>query len=829
MKEFSTNKTSVHKRTNMVEVGAVQSVTNHHQGIDLVTENAFVRLTVYSPHVVRVRVSRQKPIDDFSYAVVAAPSPTKVVVTEDKQQILLCTSALKIRIYKQSYAVGFYTSDDLLINQDEPGLPNSWVESTVTSYKSLQEGERFIGLGEKHGGLDRRGHAYTNWNSDAFAYRTDQDPLYTSFPFYIGIHHGLNYGIFLDNTYQTDFNFGASTNRFSSFAARGGDLDYYFIYHPRMADIITSYTALTGRMQLPPLWSLGYQQNRYSYYPATEVLRIAQTLREKKIPADGITLDIHYMDAYKLFTWDKSRFPNPRQLTDELRAMGFKTTIIVDPGIKVEEGYGAYERGLEADIFVKYPDESNYTGQVWPGWCHFPDFTAPQGREWWMNELISQVDDGIDGVWNDMNEIATWGQKMPDNLLFDYDGRMASHLKARNIYALQMARASYEGFRRANPKKRPFLLTRAGYAGIQRYSAVWTGDNRAEDDHLLMGLRMMMSMGLTGIAFSGMDVGGFVGEASTALYARWMQVGAFTPYMRNHTQINTKSAEPWAFGEEVLEISRNYINLRYRLLPYSYACFYEASQNGLPLMRTLAIDATFEQQVYDPKFENQYLFGPAFMIAPFESQEKYGEVYFPSSDTWYDLYNDLTENGGTSKIIPLYLHKLPVYVKGGSIIPMQSQVQHSGEQTSGILDIHVYEGKHTTTFVYYEDDGDTYDYETNAFYKRSIVFDPTGKQLIIDAVTGDYTSKFNEIRLLLHGFHSVHSIKASLHEPMTHPTSRPAVSNIQLVDEDISFIAPVSNFDPQGTVNPIESCKVKSMVVPNNRGKMAFKFIIKTV
>ncbi|RYY14754.1 MAG: hypothetical protein EOO04_29725, partial [Chitinophagaceae bacterium] len=418
--------------------------------------------------------------------------------------------------------------------------------------KKMQDDEHFVGLGEKTGNIDRKGSGFTNWNSDKYGYTIAEDPLYTTIPFYIGIHHGLNYGLFLDNTFQSDFNFGASNNRFSSFGARGGELNYYFIYHRRLADIINSYTYLTGKMPMPPLWSLGYQQNRYSYYPESEVMRIANTLREKRIPADGITLDIHYMDAYKLFTWNKDRFPDPLRMNTALNKIGFKTTVIVDPGIKVEKGAGAYERGIKDNVYLKYPDGQPYTGQVWPGWCNFPDFTSAKGRSWWHNEVKFFAESGVSGIWNDMNEIATWGQKMPDNVLFNYDGKNASHLGAHNVYGLQMARASYEGARKQF-KERPFILTRSGYSGLQRYSALWTGDNRAEEDHMIAGVRLMTSLGLSGVAFSGMDIGGFTGGATTSLYTKWIQLGAFTPYYRNHTALNSKAAEPWTFGEDVLD------------------------------------------------------------------------------------------------------------------------------------------------------------------------------------------------------------------------------------------------------------------------------------
>lgn len=780
------------------EPGNVTAVSIRGGEIRITTERAFAVITPYSPAIIRVRMDKQPLGRDFSYAVIAPPVAFQPRITQDDRQIRLETDALILHISKKPFALTFLKPDGTLINADEPGLGTSWIGEEVTTYKTMQEGERFIGLGEKTGNLDRKGNAYTNWNTDAYGYTTGQDPIYATIPFYIGIHHGMSYGIFFDNSYRSDFNFGASNDRFSSFGANGGEMNYYFIYHERVADIVRSYTSLTGRMPLPPLWSLGYQQNRYSYYPDTEVYRIAQTLREKQIPADGITLDIHYMDAYKLFTWNKSRFPDPAAMNAKLAAMGFKTTVIVDPGIKVEKGYAAYESGLQSDIFIKYTDGKPYTGQVWPGWCHFPDFTASEGREWWEQQLQTYARAGVSGLWNDMNEIATWGQKMPDNVLFSFEGNPVTHLQAHNVYGLQMVRASYEGARAITPGKRPFILTRAGYAGLQRYAAIWTGDNRAEEDHMLLGIRLMNSLGLSGVPFSGMDVGGFTGNAPPGLYARWMQIGVFTPYFRNHTGINTKSAEPWAFGEEVLEISRNYINLRYRLLPYLYAGFHEASQTGLPLMRTLALDYTHDPKVYDIRFQNQYLFGPAFLIAPFESKQDYAPVYLPPG-RWYDLYTDSLEEGGQEKMLTLSMQQLPVFVKESSIIPMQSLIQHTGEKPADTLFLHVYRGNAKNEFVYYEDDGETYAYEKGAFYERRMTYDPAIHSITLEKPAGRSSSRFSNIALLLHGFGALQQISVN-------------GRNIALKKDHIAFIQPVSRFDPQGESNPVISCEVRKAV-----------------
>jgi alpha-glucosidase len=789
--------------------GNITHVNINGQQVDITTDNAYAEITVYSADIIRVRMDKQKLGDDFSYAVISQPKKTNTTISQNTQEIDITTDSLRAVIKKAPFSIAFYTPGGKVINEDETGLQTSWVNESVTTYKKMQDGERFIGLGEKTGNLDRKGNGYTDWNTDAYAYDEGRDPLYSTIPFYIGIHHNLNYGIFLDNTWQTDFNFGASNNRFSSFGARGGEMNYYFIYHTDLAGIITAYTSLTGRMKMPPLWSLGYQQNRYSYYPEAEVLRIARTLREKKIPADGITLDIHYMDHYKVFTWDNNRFPDPKQMTGKLNSMGFKLTVIVDPGVKVEPGYATYDSGLKNNVFIKYPDSTNYTGEVWPGWCNFPDFTSQKARDWWGTEIKKYGEAGVSGLWNDMNEISTWGQKMSDNVLFSYEGHLASHLEAHNIYGLNMAKASYEGAKKAFGK-RPFILTRSGYAGLQRYTAIWTGDNVAQNDHMLLGVRLLNSLGLSGVPFTGMDIGGFTGGASIPLYERWIQIGAFNPYFRSHTAINTRSSEPWTYGEEATEIARNFISLRYKLMPYLYSTFYEATQDGLPVMRSLAINYTYDSNIYNTAFDDQYLFGSAFLVAPFAGGDAYGKVYFPAGK-WYDLYNDEVQTGSQSKIFELSAHKLPVYVKEGSIVPMQSLVQSTAEQPTDTLFVHIYKGSVNNSFIYYEDDGQSFNYENGVYYKRAISYNTVKSAITFDKPEGSLSSKFHYIKLILHGFDGSSAIKLN-------------GKQVGLNDDFNAFISPISRFDPQGTSNPVEGQKVKTVVFKNDDEKILINY-----
>ncbi len=413
------------------------------------------------------------------------------------------------------------------------------------------------------------------------------------------------------------------------------------------------------------------------------------------------------------------------------------------------------------------------------------------------------------GIWNDMNEIATWGQKMPSNIIFDFEGRKGTMLEAHNVYGSLMARTSYEGAKAAT-NERPFVLTRAGYAGLQRYSAIWTGDNRSEDDHMMAGVRLLNSLGLSGVPFAGMDIGGFTGNPSPALYARWMQLGAFIPYFRNHTAINTKSSEPWAYGEEVTEISRNYISLRYKLMPYLYSSFYEATQNGMPVMRSLAIENTFDENIYNTTYQNQFYFGPSLMIIPVESGKDFTKIYFQKG-TWYNLYTDNKDEGGREKLVELSRQQLPVYVKESSIIPMQTLVQSTSIAPADTLQLHIYKGAVPNTYTYYEDDGKSFEYEKGAFYKRNIRYNPMQNKVVFEKAEGQSTSKFNSIELILHGFENLKNIKVN-------DVAMPLQQRVT------SLLSSISQFDPQGSAKDAGGTKTLTTVFKNSSNTITVEF-----
>jgi alpha-glucosidase len=775
-------------------VGDVVQLDKTEEGIDCVLSNGLARISVFSDQTVRVRVTNQSSWNrDFSYAVIAKPNQTDYQIVDSPLSCQILLANFSIDIQKKPFRVNFKTLAGQWINKENDSFGVSYLGEQVLRYMDIQDNERFIGLGEKVGPLDRRGQSYENWNSDKFAYTVETDPLYLSTPFYIGLHNGLSYGLFLDNSHKSLFNFGASNNRFAFFGADGGEMNYYFFHGPSVSSIIGAYSELTGKMAMPPKWALGLQQCRYSYYPDSEVLNVAKQYRDRKIPLDVLYLDIHYMEDYKLFTFHPQRFPHPVEMNETLMQQGIHTVCIVDPGIKVEKGYEAYEDGLHKDVFVKYPDGVPFSAEVWPGWSHFPDFTSEKGRNWWGEKLSFLDQAGISGFWNDMNEPACWGQRPPDLIEFDLDGEKTSHKEAHNVYGMQMVRATREGIEKVRQGKRTFILTRAGFSGIQRYSALWTGDNVASDEHMLLGAKLLNSMGLAGLPFTGCDIGGFVGEPSPALFCKWLQLGVFSPMFRLHSMINTRDAEPWSFGEQVEEISRNFINLRYKLLPYIYSSFKESSETGLPMVRSLAINHPENKEVFFPEFEAQYYFGPSLLVCPVDSRQHFSKLYFPEGK-WYELFTDTTIEGPTQAAWEVPLRKYPVFVKAGALIPIQKVVQHTGEPVGDILELHVYSGA-DGRFDWYEDDGESLNYQDGTYNLIRFSWSDSQTAFSLEMLHQEFISTYKQIRLHLHGYAG--------------STCQFNGQTLDLQSQSYRFIEPITRFDPFGKVGEEDACEVK--------------------
>ncbi len=671
-------------------------------------------LTATMVRVTLTRPGRDEPLLEHAIARTSW-APVAVRLTEDARRLTLRSDSLTLVVHRRPCRIDLLDARGVPLLEHDSSMAIGWEGDEVRTWHRIAEDERFFGLGEKTGELDKRGKEWVLWNSDNFAYGAEQDPLYQSIPFFVGLRGGRAYGVYFNNSARTTFNFGAGNHRYHSFAADQGPLDYVLFYGPAVSRVVEEYTELTGRMPMPPKWALGYQQSRWSYTPAAEVLRVARTFREKRIPADVLYLDIDYMDGYRVFTWDRERFPDPAGMLHELGDMGFKVVTIIDPGVKQDTAYRIAREGLAGRHFVRYPDRSLYVGSVWPGRTWFPDFSRPATRTWWGGHLARLIESGVDGIWNDMNEPAVWGKAFPLEVVMEDGGRWSSQKRMHNLYGLLMSRTAYEELRRARRDERPFVLTRAGFAGIQRYSAVWTGDNVASWEHLALGVRMMLGMGLSGVPFIGTDVGGFADTPSPELFARWLQVGAYSPFFRAHTTANTPDQEPWSFGEKVEEISRAFITRRYQLLPYMYTLFWQAHRAGSPVMRPLFWHHQQDSMVYRPEYQQQFLLGERLLVAPVTREgATMMWVYLPAG-RWLDLDRDSVYRGGRAVAVDAPLERLPTFLRAGGILPTQDPVQYVGQAASGSLSLDLFAAEQAGSFELYEDDGTSHAYEHGGY------------------------------------------------------------------------------------------------------------------
>jgi alpha-glucosidase len=697
---------------------------------------------------------------DFSYAIDKNQSHgyNELAFKDDDVDYVIVTSKVRVHINKKDAKVSIFDKDGKSILEDEQGF--HWEESyeyggnVVKMSKLSSEGESYYGLGDKATHLNLKGKRLENWATDQYAFQKDQEPLYKVVPFYVGLHNNTSYGIFFDNTFKSFFDFCHERRNVTSFWAEGGEMNYYFIYGPEMKDVVTTYTHLTGKPELPPLWVLGYHQCKWSYYPESKVKEVTSKFRELQIPCDAIYLDIDYMEGFRCFTWSKEYFPDPKRMVDELKADGFKTVVIIDPGIKIDKDYWVYKEALENDYFCKRADGPYMKGKVWPGECNFPDYTNPAVREWWaglFKELISEI--GVKGVWNDMNEPAVMevpGKTFPMDVRHDYDGNPCSHRKAHNIYGTQMARATYEGVKQFAYPKRPFIITRSAYSGSQRYTSSWTGDNIATWEHLWIANIQMQRMSLSGMGFTGSDIGGFAEQPSGELYARWIQLGVFHPFCRTHSSGAHGEQEPWSFGEEVIHVTRKFVELRYQLLPYLYTMFWKYVKDGEPLLKPLVY---FDQEDTQTHYRtDEFIFGNKILVCPILEPNALGRrVYLPKGN-WYNYWNNELVEGKKEVWVPTDFDQIPIFVKEGSIIPKYPVQQYVGEKDFKEVTLEVYFKNGKEKSILYEDAGDGYDYNKGRYCVSTFTLTGKENELIIQVhKQGEYITTYEKHKIVLHG------------------------------------------------------------------------------
>ncbi|WP_299776542.1 glycoside hydrolase family 31 protein [uncultured Formosa sp.] len=728
------------------------------------TENGVgLQLTIVRDSVLRFRYSTFPNFEkDFSYAITkyASTGYNHLEVEDVDNFYIVTTSKLICKIDKSNLNISLFDAlDHTLISQDELGY--HWEEcyefggNIVKMSKVSNDGESYYGLGDKPDHLNLKGKRFENWVSDSFAFGKHTDPLYKAIPFYTGLHHGKSYGIFFDNSFKSCFDFANERKNITSFWAYGGEMNYYFMYGPKMTDVVANYTDLTGKPhQLPALWSLGYHQCKWSYYPESKVKEITSKFRTLKIPCDAIYLDIDYMDGFRCFTWNKDYFPDPKRMVKELADDGFKTIVIIDPGIKIDPEYHVFKEALDNDYFCKRGDGPYMKGKVWPGQCYFPDFTKKEVRDWWSDLFKELVEDiGVRGVWNDMNEPAIMevpNKTFPDDVRHDYEGNPCSHRKAHNVYGMQMARATYHGLKKFAYPKRPFVITRAAYSGTQRYTSSWTGDNVASWEHLWIANVQAQRMSLSGFSFIGSDIGGFAEQPNGELYTRWIQLGVFHPFCRTHSSGDHGEQEPWMFGDEVTDIVRSFIELRYQLLPYLYTAFWQYLDEGIPILKSLVL---YDQEDIQTHYRtDEFVYGNNILVCPIlEPNSKGRRMYIPRGN-WYNYWTQQLVQGGKEIWVDTDLDTMPIFIKEGSIIPKYPIQQYVGEKEFDeiTLEVHYKLGKEQS--LLFDDIHDGYDYTKGRYNLSKFKLNGKPNELIIQQHTsGKFTTPYTRFKLKLIG------------------------------------------------------------------------------
>ncbi len=736
-------------------LGKMLSFEQRPRSVVIQAEHGCLEIQALAADMVRVRMRPDANFaPTFSYAVDRIDwPPLATLVTDQDSSLTIRTDQLICRVYKDSCRLSFETADEQVMSEDAEGI--AWREREVRWARRLPDSEACYGLGQRASSINQRGQKVSLWNADPLpGYLRDADPVYLSIPFYLGTQSELAFGILWDNPARGSVDLGAADPGEMTFFAEEGELRFYFFAGPTVPAVLKQYTALTGRMPLPPLWALGFHQSRWGYDSEAAFRRLAQEFRRRHLPCDVLYFDIDYMDGYRCFTWNRARFPLLPGLLSDLEQEGFKAVAILDPGIKIDANYAVYQSGLRDAAFLKYPDGKLVSAPVWPGNCHFPDFTSAPARAWWSEQILGLTQAGFAGLWNDMNEPTAItfqrGTTLPDYVVHDWDGAGQTHGGGgHNVYGMLMARATREGLQKHRPEKRPFVMTRAAYAGAQRYTSTWTGDNAATWEHLRLSISMVLNAGLSGMAFTGPDVGGFAGDPDGELFTRWMQLGSMLPYFRVHSMAGTAPHEPWSYGEPYESIVRKYLELRYRLMPYIYSTFAQCAQEGTPIVRPL-----FMSDPTDPELrgrDDAFMLGDVILVAPvLEPGATERELYLPRG-VWYEYDTGKLIDGSRSVTIAAPLERMPIYVRAGKVLPLWPVMQYVGEKPLAEPCLRAYAGSGETTL--YEDAGEGLAYQQGDYRWSyfSCKFLPSGQFAVEWRRAGQYQPPYRQLRMEIVG------------------------------------------------------------------------------
>ncbi|ELC8349389.1 glycoside hydrolase family 31 protein [Clostridium perfringens] len=680
----------------------------NHNNIDIYFSNMKITLTMFENDIVKVFIGDKYEESISTNGVVDNLEKGEFIVEEDSNFVIIKGTKVLTFVDKNTTEISFKDLDGNIINEDfQPSFKD---EKGNVYISKVNDCLAYYGLGEKGGDLNKKGCYTENFNTDDPETDDDSITYYKTIPFYVALKEESTYGIFFDNSFRSYFDMGKEMGDRIFFGAIGGQIQYYFIPGESIKEVVKNYTALTGRMEMPPLWSLGYQQCRFSYFSQEEVRELVKTFEEKDIPLDVVYLDIDYMDGFRVMTFKTPNFDDAAGLISDLKEKGIRTITIIDPGVKVDEEYDVFKRGKEGNHFTKKLDGEMFIGAVWPGDSAFPDFSNKDCREWWKSELKKFISEhGMDGIWNDMNEPCVFNndhKTMLETCLHNSDNGVIEHKEFHNRYGFEMSRCSKEAQEELHPNERGFSMTRATYAGGQRYSSVWTGDNMSLWSQMRMSISMNANLGISGFSFVGNDVSGFGLDSSEELFIRWMEMGPFIPIFRNHSNMYTRRQEPWAFGPRAEKIAKKSIELRYELLPYIYDLYYISHKEGLPIFRPMIME--YEKDMNLLNMREQFMLGENMLVAPVLYEgERSKTVYLPKG-IWFNYFTMEKLQGGKWYKLPCELDEILVFVKEGAIIPTYNKkFRNVKERPKNIL-LKVF-GENAKGF-HYNDDGHTMEY-----------------------------------------------------------------------------------------------------------------------
>ena len=695
------------------------------------------------------RISWHPGKQPFPYAIEKMDwSRVQTSTIENETGWQLESSSMKILVRSEGSLQFISSSGKLLRNENTPVRRGDAESSEWACRVRLRPEECLFGLGEQTGPFNLRGTIHRMWNTDPKGrLGPRRDPIYMPVPVYMSLHDEGSYLVFYENSFPAIFDFSTrSDDSYDSckITFEGGSLRYYFI-SGSPAEALRRFTQLTGRPELPPKWSLGYHHSRWGYKNEHDVRQVVAGFISHDMPLSAFHLDIDHMHGYRTLTVDQDRFPEIKNLASDLQKQGVKLVSIVNPGVKIDAEYPVFVEGQREGRFCSFIDSKRVAGVVWPGRSVYPDFTDPKTRNWWGYQYRDLITSEIAGFWHDMNEptsFTLWGDMdLPLGTRHKMDGAGGDHRQGHNLYALLMNRAGHEALREMRPDRRPWLLSRSGWVSQQRYSWNWTGDIESSWEALKMTIATVLGQGLSGLPYTGPDIGGFSGDPNAELYLRWFQMATFLPFFRTHSAITTARREPWVYGEPYTDIIRSYLKFRYKLMPYLYSLAWQTSQTGLPMVRPLFWLDPSDRSLWD--IEDSFLLGDCLLVAPIlHSKEQIRQLRLPHG-SWYSWWDDTVYQGPASIDFPVSLEHIPLLVRSGSLIPLEE---------AGDLHLHVFPpdpGEQPNPLILYNDSGDGYGFSR----LDRIQLETSSNNLKITwQGEGEYPFIYNKIYIRVHAF-----------------------------------------------------------------------------